>query len=263
MANPRPRQRRQLAADQQTPQASVTSRALALLGAFESGGASLSLTALARHAELPMATAHRLVSELLAWGALERDGSNYVIGRRIWRLGTLAPVQQNITDIASPYMHDVLFVTHNVVNLFIQDAGEALLVERISGTRAGDPFRRVGDRLPLHASAAGKIILAFGGDAVPAMTRKLERLTPHTVTDTTALERELAEVRNRGYATSHQEAGLDNYALAVPVMRTAGGLAAALGVVSQGQTPRVGSVVPVLRIAARGISRGLTGVSSP
>jgi DNA-binding IclR family transcriptional regulator len=258
MANPAPRRPRSEAAPSGSPQATVTSKALALLGAFETAGPRLSLSAMARRAGLPVATAHRLAGELTEWGALDRVGSEYVVGHRLWRLGLLAPVQQDIAEIAAPFMQDVLFVTQNVVNLFTVDAAEALLVERIAGTRVGQPFRRVGARLPLHASAAGKVFLAFGPSSLAAsLPRRLTALTPHTTTDRTVLEAELVEVRAKGYATTTEEAGVGNYALAVPVLQANGTAVAALGVVTQGTHPSIGSVVPVLRIAARGIARRL------
>jgi hypothetical protein len=71
--------------------ASVTSRALALLGAFDGGHRSLTLSQLSERAGLPLATAHRLAAELVAWGALERlPSGEYVVGRRMWDLGLLA-----------------------------------------------------------------------------------------------------------------------------------------------------------------------------
>ena len=164
------------AADRQA--ASVTSRALALLGTFDAEHSVQSLSSMARRAGLPVATAHRLAGELVAWGGLEKVNAEYRVGQRIWRLGLLAPAQQNIAEVAAPFMQDVLFVTHNVVNLFILDGEEVLLVERMSGTGAGQPFRRVGARLPLHASAAGKIMLAYG--AKDLFSSAIQRLEPHT-----------------------------------------------------------------------------------
>ena len=255
MANPHPRQPK--AEGEAAPQSTVTAKALALLGAFDAEHSRLSLSAMARRAGLPVATAHRLAGELVAWGALERAGGNFVVGHRIWQLG-LAPVRQNIAELAAPYMQDVLFVTQNVVNLFILDGGEALLLERISGTRAGLPFRRVGARMPLHASAAGKVLLAFGPAAMLDLALgRLETLTPHTITDPQVLVTELEQIRARGYATTNEEAGLDNFAIAVPVLLPNGTCPAALGVVAQGRPPAVGTVVPVLRIAARSIARRL------
>jgi DNA-binding IclR family transcriptional regulator len=258
MANPAPRRKRSEPAAGTGPQPSVTSKALSLLGAFDADTPRLSLSAMARRAGLPVATAHRLAGELTDWGALDRVGTEYVVGHRLWQLGLLAPVRQDITEIAAPFMQDVLFVTQNVVNLFTVDAGEALLVERIAGTRVGQPFRRVGARLPLHASAAGKVFLAFGPSALAAsLPDRLPALTPLTTTDRSALEADVAGVRARGYATTAQEAGLGNHAIAVPVLQPDGTAVAALGVVAQKAPPSIGSVVPVLRIAARGIARRL------
>ncbi|GAA5201932.1 IclR family transcriptional regulator [Arthrobacter gyeryongensis] len=238
--------------------ASVTSRALALLGTFDTEHSVQSLSAMARRAGLPVATAHRLAGELVAWGGLEKLHGEYRVGQRIWRLGLLAPAQQNIAEVAAPFMQDVLFVTHNVVNLFILDGQEVLLVERMSGTGAGQPFRRVGARLPLHASAAGKIMLAYGAkDLFSSAVQRLEPHTPRTITSPVVLAAEIERVRASGYATTEEEAGPDNYGLAVPVFLPNKQVVAALGIVTRGRPAPVGTVVPVLNIAARGIARRL------
>lgn len=237
--------------------ASVTARALAILSAFEQGRSQLSLSDIARRAHLPVSTAHRLVTELVEWGALERTRNRYVIGHRLWKLGLLAPVRRDIAEVAAPYMQDVLFVTHNVVNLFVLQSENALLLERISGTRVGAPFRNVGDLLPLHASAAGKVLVAYAAQSESLLTTaksRLASLTPHTITSPEAFEAEIQAVYRNGFAMSKQEAGLQNFAIAVPILDHDGYAVAALGVVHR-ELPSVGSVVPVLRIAARGIAR--------
>ena len=222
------------AADPQA--ASVTSRALALLGTFDTEHSVQTLSAMARRAGLPVATAHRLAGELVAWGGLEKVNGEYRVGQRIWRLGLLAPAQQNIAEVAAPFMQDVLFVTHNVVNLFILDGEEVLLVERMSGTGAGQPFRRVGARLPLHASAAGKIMLAYGAkDLLPPPPSAWSRIRPGPSPTPTVLAAEIERVRANGYATTEEEAGPDNYGLAVPVFLPNKQVAAALGIVTRGR----------------------------
>lgn len=238
--------------------ASVTARALALLGTFDSEHSVQTLSGMARRAGLPVATAHRLAGELVAWGGLEKHGGEYRVGQRIWRLGLLAPAQQNIAEVAAPFMQDVLFVTHNVVNLFILDGNEVLLVERMSGTGAGQPFLRVGARLPMHASAAGKILLAYGDkELFTAATEHMEPHTARTITSPAVLAAEVERVRANGYATTAEEAGPDNYGLAVPVLLPNNNVAAVLGVVTKGRPAPIGTVVPVLNIAARGIARRL------
>ncbi|MBC8093140.1 MAG: helix-turn-helix domain-containing protein, partial [Pseudonocardia sp.] len=70
----------------------VTARVLGVLDAFDAAHPTLTLTELARRADLPLSTAHRLVGELLAWGALERSADGrHRIGLRLWEVGSLAP----------------------------------------------------------------------------------------------------------------------------------------------------------------------------
>lgn len=256
MANPRPRQRKSAEKHVTEPQPSVTAKALRLLGTFDADHTGQNLSDMARRSALPIATAHRLAGELVAWGALERAAGNYVVGQRIWRLGRLAPVQQNVAEMAAPYMQDVLFVTQKVVNLFVLDGDRALLLERISGTRFGLPFRRIGAQMTLNSSAAGKVMLAFSPESLlERICTQLESETSLTITDPERLAAEVAQVRMRGYATTHEESGPDNFGLAVPILMPNGALVAVLGVVDQGGPPSVGKVVPVLQIAARSIAR--------
>ena len=69
-----------------------------------------------------MPTAHRLVGELVAWGALARTAAGeYVVGRRLWDIGLLAPVQTGLREIASPYLHDLYGATLATVHLAVRD----------------------------------------------------------------------------------------------------------------------------------------------
>lgn len=263
MANPTPRIKRQPDQPPAPRGKSVTAKALAILGAFDPEHQRLNLSEIATRADLPVATAHRLVAELQDWGALQRSGQEYLVGHRLWQLGLLAPAHQNFAELAAPYMQDVLFVTQNVVNLFVLEDDHVLLLERISGTRAGAPFRRVGGRLPLHASAAGKVMMAFGEpEVLTTGLKNLEKLTEHTITSPTALRAEVLLARENGYATTYEEAGAQTFGLAVPVTSLNGRCIAALGVVSLDRPASVGAVVPVLRIAARSIARRL-GAAAP
>src|SRR6478609_8361687 len=92
--------------------ATVTARALSLLAAFDEHHRRLTLTELSRRSGLPLPTTHRLVGELVTWGALARTpGGEYVVGRRLWDLGLLAPVQTGLRELASPYLHDLYGAT--------------------------------------------------------------------------------------------------------------------------------------------------------
>src|SRR3954447_14503112 len=144
-----------------TPGRSVTSRALAVLDAFDSGTPRLSLSEIADRAGMPLATAHRLLAELTAWGALSRrpDG-RYEIGRKLWDLGLLAPVQLELRQVAAPFLLDVHTATRDTVHLAVREHTRALYVERISGRESVPIVSTVGSRRPLHATGVGKVLLA-------------------------------------------------------------------------------------------------------
>lgn len=240
------------------PRSSVTSRALSILGTFERGREFQTLSQISRRIGLPVATTYRLIKELVAWDGLERRGSHYSIGRRVWELGHLAKVQRSIVEVARPYMQDVLLVTQNVVNLFVPDGGDVLLVERMSGSLVKIPFRRAGDTLSYNGSAGGKVLLAHAeDDTLEAALKNPVRHTEHTLMEREDILNECRLVREQGYAVSTEETGEGHFGLAVPVMLHHR-VEAALGVVTLGKPAHAGTVVPVLRIAARAIARQLT-----
>lgn len=235
---------------------SVAARTLRILDTFDSDHCGLSLSDISRRSGLPVATCHRLVGELVEWGGLQRAGGRYRIGHKLWALGLLSESHHGLAELAAPYMHDVLFLTKHVVNLFVLDGARALLLERISGTRPGRALHRVGDRLALHASAGGKTFLAYGPpELTKAALSNPQRLTPNTVVDPTRLRRDLEQVRRKGYAVTLEEAVRSAHGIAVPVTAVDGSVLAALGVVTVGARPRPAAVVPVLQIAARSIAR--------
>jgi DNA-binding IclR family transcriptional regulator len=243
--------------------ASVTSRALAILGAFDGEHRSLTLTDLARRAELPLATAHRLVGELQRWGALAREPSGeYVIGRRIWQLGLLAPVQSGLRQAASPFLHDLYGTTLATVHLAVRDGLEVLYVERLAGHVSVPVVSRVGSRLPMHATGVGKVLLAYAPEEVRVeVLKNLTRITAYTVTQPARLLEQLRRVRAEGYATTGEEMSLGACSVAVPV-RNGDTVVAALGMVVPDLRRQLPRLVSALQVAAHGISRTLAGPAS-
>src|SRR3569833_3050593 len=113
---------------------SVTSRALAILDAFDAASPRLSLSEIAERSGTPLTTAHRLLAELAEWGALvRRPDSRYEIGPKLWDLGLLAPVQLELRQVAAPFLMDVHTATRDTVHLAVREGTRALYVEHISG----------------------------------------------------------------------------------------------------------------------------------
>ncbi|WP_370288256.1 IclR family transcriptional regulator [Nocardioides sp.] len=210
----------------------VTSKALALLGAFEHPPAAKSLTELAGLADLPLPTAHRLVGELVAWGALERDGlGRYRVGLRLWEVAQHGG--RLLRDTARPYLQDLFSLTQETSHLAIREGHEALYIDRVYSTKRVPRASRVGGRLPLHATAVGKVLLAFEEDWVREayLARGLERPTRRTHADPERLEAELAEIRSSAHAITLEEVRAGSASIAVPIRRD-DRVVAAIGIVT-------------------------------
>jgi DNA-binding IclR family transcriptional regulator len=238
---------------------SVTSRALDLLGAFDPDHRRLTLTELANRAGLPLATAHRLIAELQKWGALDRlPTGEYVIGRRLWDLGLLAPVPSGLRQAASPFLHDLYGATLATVHLAVRDGTSVLYIDRLSGHVSVPVVSKIGSRLPMHATGVGKVLLAFAPPSlVTAVLSDLSRVTPYTVTNPARLAAQLERVRIDGYATTGDEMSLGASSVAVPVRTPADEVVAALGIVVPDLRREKPRLVSALQVAARGISRTL------
>lgn len=242
----------------------MTSRALALLGAFDEDHRRLSLSQLAERAGLPLPTAHRLVGELVCWGALSRDDTgHYVIGRRLWDVGLLAPVQTGLRQLAAPYLQDLYATTLDTVHLAVRDGTEVLYLDRLSGNASVPVVSSIGSRLPMHATGVGKVLLAHAPPEVQvAVLSDLRRVTPYTLTQPGTLRRQLARVLRDGYATTVEEMSLGACSVAVPILAESR-VVAALGIVVSDLRNDRARFVAALQVAAQGIARALATRADP
>ena len=139
----------------------VIDRALSLLAVFSDRRRALTLSEMARYADMPAPTALRLIARLVAWGALERlDDGRYVVGVRLWEVASLSPRGHGVREIALPYLEDLFEVTRHHVLLAVRDNEEAVLIERLSSKDATEVAYRVGGRAPLRSTAVGLVLLA-------------------------------------------------------------------------------------------------------
>ncbi|RLV48220.1 IclR family transcriptional regulator [Nocardioides mangrovicus] len=238
---------------------SVVSRAMAVLTTFDQDHARLTLTEIARRADLPLATAHRLVGELARAGALTRaEGGEYVVGRTLWDVGLLAPVQVDLREVAAPFLQDLYGATLATVHLAVRERLRALYVDRLVGNRSVPVVSRVGSRLPLHSTGVGKVLLAHApADVREQALLSLEQVTPFTVTQPARLQRQLTRVLTDGFATTSEEMSLGACSVAVPVADRRGDVVAALGIVVASLRRDQGRLVSALTVAAKGIGRSL------
>jgi len=235
----------------------VTSKVLAMLAAFERGPSSLSLSDLAAAADVPLPTAHRLAAELIEWGALDRDDrGRYVVGLRLWEVAQNAGRQ--LRDTARPYLQDLFSLTQETAHLAVREGHEALYIDRVYSSKRVPRASRVGGRLPLHATAVGKVLLAFEDEWVREayVARRLEVVTARTHVNPTRLLEELETVRRQGYATTMEEVRPGSCSIAVPVKAEPRGAALGLVMLST-QATNMTRHVPVLQGVAHRIEAAI------
>lgn len=240
---------------------SVTSRALSILAAFENTTGSLSVSRIAQRSSLPLSTTYRLVAELEEWGGLRRgsDGK-YQIGFRIWELGQLAG--RRLRDRAHPYLQDLFDLTHENVHLAIREGMQSLYVDKIYGSRKLPVVSRIGGRLPLHATAVGRVLLAAQPDwFVDAyLQRELETPTVKTVTDAVVLRQAIADVRRDGFAVTMEQMRMGQLSVACPVDYN-GSTVASIGLVFEVARYReVRRLLPLVRGTIERVEQAMAGV---
>src|SRR5690625_3869746 len=168
-----------MAGGSRQPGRSVTSKVLAILSTFEQSRGSLSLTQIAEEANLPLSTAHRLVGELIEAVMLANGPHGKIqLGLKLWSIAQNTGRQ--LRDTARPFVQDMYSLTAQTSHLAIRDGASSLYIDRVYGPRRVPRASRVGGRLPLHATAVGKVILAFSEPWVAEayLRRDLEAFTP-------------------------------------------------------------------------------------
>lgn len=242
------------------PGESVASRVFAVLDCFRNGKPAMTLSEVAALSGIPLSTTRRLLLELTVWGGVERlPNGSFRIGMRLWELGSLAPRQRDLRDAASPYMHDLYEAAEENVQLTVLDGLEGLCLAKVFGRRAVPTETDVGERMPLHATAAGKALLAHSGPEVlhEVIDAGLVRLTPMTLVEPGRLAAALQRTRENGLAYSFEERTVGVVSVASPMIGPDGRLLGAISIVARVGT-RLDRLAPAVRTAALTISRAIS-----
>jgi len=232
-------------------------RALALLDALAEGPAGVN--ALARRLGVNPSSASRLLATLEQGGLVEREpGGPYRLGLHILALADRVLSRLDVREPARAQLRVLVEQTGETATLSVPDGDQAVTVDFVPGGGTVVSMARLGRPSIGHATAAGKIVLAFA----PVEPGSLDVYTERTITDPAQLAAELAAVRAQGWAEAEEEREPDLNALAAPVVGRGGLLVAVLGL--QGPAARFTAerrraVLPALLAAATTVSRSLGG----
>lgn len=195
--------------------------ALSLLGYFNLNEPELSLRQLSEKTGLYKSRVHRLCGTLVLSGFLVRTPwASYRLGPRLMALGKIYENTTTIITSSRPMMRELAEATGESVALFSLDEQTSVCLAREFGSSRLVFSINEGDHMQLHASAAGRVLLAYGTEALREKVlngKRLERFTPSTMVSPDKIKKELAAIRQRGYAVNKGERELEIAAVAAPV----------------------------------------------
>jgi DNA-binding IclR family transcriptional regulator len=198
---------------------SILSKAFELLHAFNPNTRVMTLSELARAADLPKSTVHRLLARLIELGAIEQHRSGYRIGIDIFRLGAATPVAAS-RDLALPHLAMLHGWTGQTVHFAVLRQFDVVYLEKFAQHNFPSGLSGVGARLPANCTAIGKALLAHEDleDLEAFMPNPLPRMTEASVTDVGKLLALLREIREGDLARERGEAQPGVACVASPVI---------------------------------------------
>ena len=234
-------------------------RAVRVLTALQ-GSRRMALSELATRLELPPSTVHGLIRTLVAHGLVvqERGSTRYQLGPAVLRLGNVYLDTIELRSKAVPWAEDIARRTGFAVRTAVLLLDDVVIIHHEPRPDGSRQMPEVGIVIPAHASALGKAILAFSGEAAESLSEPLRSMTGETRTTVSALAADLGAVRETGIATEDEEALLGECGVAAPVFDSHAGVVGSIGIVVPSTAwPVEPSAREVVREAARAVSREL------
>jgi DNA-binding IclR family transcriptional regulator len=215
-------------------------KAVTLLRATAASTNGTSVSALARAAGLPRATALRLIQTMEQEGLLLRvpEDDRVLLGPELVRLARQVDMATLVREVARGELAELREAVRETVTLsVVAPDGSLDLVYQVDGPQHLVPRSWVGQRFPLHASSSGKLLLStYDDERLERFLRDpLPAVTPHTITTRRALREELERTRARGYASTVDELEEGLAGVSVGIFGESGGLVGVINVTGLSQ----------------------------
>ena len=230
-------------------------RAILVLEELAAAPGPIGTNELARRVGINASTVSRLLGTLEGAGFVEREagGQRWQMGVRVVHLANAALARFDLRGLARPLLERLTERTGETSTLSLPAHGEGVTADFVQSPHSVSSRAEIGRASVAHATATGKVVLAFADGALDLIRDPLAIFTPNTLPNRAAVVAEVEAVRGRGAAEAvgEREPGLN--AVAVPVMGRSGRLVAVLGV--QGperfDAPARAAAVSELEAAAR------------
>jgi IclR family transcriptional regulator, KDG regulon repressor len=211
------------------------SRALDIIDIVSLEKDGLGVTEIAKQMDINKSSVYRILSTLVRYGYMEQDEetSRYKLGYKFLEMSSKLLESIDLRKEVKPYLQELEKETNEVIHLVVYDQGEVIYIEKLEGTETLRMHSKVGKRAPMHCTAVGKAILAHlpSNVVLDILERKgMPRHTDKTITDQDEFLKELAQVKQKGYALDLEENEYGIRCIAVPIFDHVGRVIAAVSV---------------------------------
>lgn len=186
-------------------EATTVDKALDVLFQLHAEPEARGVSEIGRALGLPKSSAHRLLATLTRRGLVERDaGGRYRPGIALVALGLGALERDPVVAAARPVLEDEADALGETVFLVGERGRRLVVLEKAEGTGFLRAAPRIGSEVPAHATAVGKLFLAFGEGSLETEAERTA-FTRHTRVEAASLERAVARARTQGFAENREE----------------------------------------------------------
>lgn len=204
-------------------------RATSLLIAILNSPEPPLLSELARELGLPKSTTSRILGALERQGLIRRDrNSAYLGGEVLLKYASMQNQDSALINRMRPVLESLAEKTSESINLAVPGNDDLKLIDQVDGKHLLGATNWIGRNVPYHASALGKVLLAFGAASLPV--GNLQSKTARTITSRTQLNSELEKIRKTGFALLDNELENGLVAVAAPVFNHDGKVIAAISI---------------------------------
>ncbi|WP_300681892.1 IclR family transcriptional regulator [Nocardioides sp.] len=240
------------------PPPSMIDRMTSILDAFDGPEAHLLLETVCERTGLARSTAHRILDHLIKLAWVERDEPGYRLGSRTRALAACDHDQLDLRAASAPILHELALRTGMVVHLAVLDGAEVSYLDKVGGRQAVTIPSQVGGRMPAHATALGKAMLAVlpAEEVDERVAGALDRPTARTIGVREQLHLELHRIRTRNGLAFERGECLDRISCVAGALDTRRGMVAALSLTGDRRAP-LEQVAPLLHAAVQHVSQAV------
>ncbi|MFB0535703.1 MAG: IclR family transcriptional regulator [Anaerolineae bacterium] len=209
-----------------TNRSSTALKALKVLEAVAASSQPVSVSEVAQRVDIDGSTAYRMLRTLVDAGYVVQDeiSKRYRLSYKVVSLSRNLLAENKVTRLIHERLEQITAETRETLHLSVLDGNETVLILQVKGTQLVKVDFQIGDRVPLHCTSIGKVLLAFQDVQYieEIIAAGLPKMASNTITDPDELRKELQRIRSQGYATDDREFSDNMRCVAVPIFESGG-----------------------------------------